>query len=696
MTFLVDVFLPLALGICAAAVAFFGFRRTGQRAKATTQESLSPALQQAEKNDMRNEVNAEIGRLVAVARTMDDPMVVLDKQGRIMHINESAARLMNSPPDVLRGRPFQPKVMTRRILGTLSKDMSVMAEEALETATGVVWIEWYEQPLSLAKGSPPTEQLRVGRDITQRHALESQITEARARAEAANEAKSRFLATVSHEIRTPLSGVLGMADLLIDTGLTPEQRTYANAIGTSGKALLSLIDDILDFSKIEAGHLDLSQAPYDLEQLMESTVELLAPRAQDKGIEIASLVVPGTPCRLLGDAARLRQVLLNLAGNAVKFTDRGGVGIRAEKTGAEWLTLTVTDTGVGIIPEARARIFDDFVQADDSAARRHAGTGLGLAISKRLVERMGGTIAVDSELGKGSVFTIKLPLSLSGEAESRRMDLRAQRMLLCGPSAFEIPFTCQRLQGAGAEVLRAETVQTARLTLQQAGAFDAVFIDAAMGAENSQELIALAKAHGAKRLLVLVSPFERRDLGAPEHLGFDAFLVKPVRQASLSAYIAPHRAQTREPQPSQADTRTQSIAPLRILLAEDEDVNALMATTLLMRQGHEVIRAHDGMQAVGAYLRGQEGKETPFDLILMDMRMPTMDGMAATRKIRAHEHEKGLHHIPIFALTANAFADDRKACLAAGMDGFLTKPLDRDRLFETLDHVARQKEVKAS
>jgi PAS domain S-box-containing protein len=631
----------------------------------------------------------EDARLEALHDVRGDCVLITKADGSIVEANSAFASFAGVPTAALIGRPVPLRVVSReekRIEAT----GCLWVEEALETPRGIRWMEWCETPLKMG-AKERSDTLRVGRDITARRSTETDLHEARARAEAANEAKSRFLATVTHEIRTPLSGVLGMSDLLLDTSLTPEQRTYVAAIQTSGKALLGLIDEILDFSKIEAGHLDVNSGAFELTALVESVVELLAPRAQDKGLEIASVVMPGTPTRLLGDAARLRQVLLNLAGNALKFTEKGGVGIRAQAMPDQRLVIAITDTGIGMSEEAAARIFQEFVQVDESASRRHSGTGLGLAISKKLIERMGGTITVESEVGKGSVFAVDIPLTLSGESESPMPQQQGRRILLCGTTPFELPFIAARLTAVGAIVMRAESVESARLALAQSP-WDTVIADGALGTTALQLVAEMARSRGARRLIVLTSPFERRDLGTPASAGFDAYLVKPVRQASLFAQLMPESAPLAMPETvlRAASTTALSLdAPaqenaaekqIHVLLAEDDSVNALLAKTLLAKQGAKVTHVDNGHDAIKALEASMRLEAPLIHLVLMDMRMPGLDGLETTRQLRALEEKQGAVHTPVFALTANAFAEDREACMQAGMDGFLTKPLDRDRL----------------
>lgn len=629
----------------------------------------------------------------SLVEAQGDVIVRRAQDGRIIYCNDAFARLAGRSREELVGSSWQPVV--REVSDVrLSTTGARIFDEAIEFRSGIVWISWIE---TLAIGDSGAERQRVGRDVTSRVAAEHDLLDARHRAEAASEAKSRFLATVSHEVRTPLNGILGMADLLADTRLDPEQATYVRAVKTSGEVLLSLIDDILDFSKIEAGKIALVQEPFDLRSLVENVVELLAPRAQGKGIEIASFVAPDLPPLVMGDRDRLRQVLMNLAGNAVKFTDQGGVGVSIEVRGDGLIAFSVADTGPGIPKSRQDAVFREFEQVDDTASRRHGGTGLGLAICRHIVERMGGTITVESEEGRGATFHFAIALATVG-GDSRpalppptQVDLSGKRVLVIAHSPFEAPFIARRLAAAGAraEIRGSEEAASEAMTT---GGYDVVLTDCALGEEAARRLAALARRSGVRRSLVLLSPFERREFGPPAAAGFDGYLVKPVRALSLMQQIA-HEA---VPPPLQQPHSTQAQAlpqtgerrprRRRVLLAEDNEINALLALKLLEGAGAETLWVRDGVKAVAAMRRVLAGHEEPFDLVLMDARMPEMDGLEAVRRIRAAE---AIHphpvHVRIVMLTANAFAEDRAAAMAAGADGFLAKPFERQKIQELVE-----------
>ena len=510
------------------------------------------------------------------------------------------------------------------------------------------------------------------------------------RAEAASEAKSRFLATVSHEFRTPLNGIVGMTDMLAETHVTAEQASYLETIRASATALSSLINEILDFSRIEAGKVELVAEPFDLPALVEGVVELLAPRAQDKGLEIASTVAPDLPRIVIGDAGRLRQVLLNLGGNAVKFTRDGGVGLRVEAGRPGLIRFTVADTGPGVPYARRQAIFQDFEQADGSSSRQHEGTGLGLAISRRLIGLMGGELRLENSGAEGSVFAFEVALA-PGEVEISRVassDLTGRRALIVAANPFGADFLGERLAVFGADVRRANGAAEGLKILDEERnpPLDMVIVDCALGESATQELAAAARRAGVAQSLVLFSPFERRAFGDAVTKDFDGWLVKPVRLESLRARLdrKPTVVATRQAD-AQLFPGEQKLAGRRFLLAEDNDVNALLVIRRLTRLGADVVRAHDGLEAVRLAESSIGGDDPPFDAILMDVRMPELDGLAAVGRIREVEARHSGKRNFVIALTANAFDDDRRAATEAGMDAFLTKPVDFDVLIATVE-----------
>jgi PAS domain S-box-containing protein len=626
-----------------------------------------------------------------------DVIVRHDGAHRITYANDAFCALAGRGREHVIGADFALPVIEQGA-AALSPDGTRIHDQKIAAADGARWIAWREV---VVRSGEKTEVQSVGRDMTDRVAAEHALADARDQAEAANRAKSRFLAVISHEIRTPLNGILGMAGLLADTPLTQEQATYAKAVKSSGDTLLSLIEEILDFSKIEAGRLDLEPRVFDLPALIEETIELVAPRAQGKQLEIASYVEDGLPRHVVGDAARLRQVLLNLAGNAIKFTERGGIALIVEPGLApDEIRFLVRDSGIGIAPQEQARIFLEFEQADSGAARRFQGTGLGLAISKRIIERMGGRIGVDSTPGAGSTFHVAVPLSRSsaeGEAAFTPPDLAGMDVLIAAPTATEAALVARRLGRWGARtcVVPDEQVAMALIPEREWGA---ILVDRALGAQACERL---ARAGNTiARRIVLVTPGERHELAALKDAGFTGYLVKPVRAVSLAARLGGEhdgfdRATGDVAEHEPADTRTEpATRGLAILVAEDNEINALLARALLERLGHRPIVAGSGDAAVAAWLAAQAA-DAPYDLVLMDVHMPGSDGIEAARRIRAAESERGARRTPIIALTANALDEEREACRAAGMDGFLTKPLDRERLASALASVPARASMAA-
>ncbi len=514
--------------------------------------------------------------------------------------------------------------------------------------------------------------------------------EARQKAEAASEAKSRFLATVSHEVRTPLNGILGIAELLAGTPLDREQMAYVEAVKSSGQALATLIDEILDFSRIEAGKLELADEIFDLAALIEGIVELLAPRAQDKGLEIATLLAPDLPTSVRGDPIRLRQVLTNLAGNAIKFTARGGVGLVVEPTPDGRIRFAVNDTGPGVRPDRREAIFEEFEQADGTTTRQHGGTGLGLAISRRIVDLMGGALTLADREGGGSIFGFEVVLPAATPVRRQAWpDLEGHRILVAAASPFQAPFLASHLAAAGASVKLIGRPDHALAEIKGSDVPTMLFVDCALGEAAAERLADAARAAGVKRSFLLFSPFERRAFGQKLVSGYEGWLVKPVRSTSLALRLTgspPVHLTRRSP-----DTATRSLkagtsatshasrAP-RVLLAEDNEINTLVAMNFLGRLGAQVVHASDGQSALSLALAALVGDIPAFDVILMDVSMPVIDGIEATRQLRQAEALGDHPATRIVALTAHAFREDHDRCLRAGMDAVVTKPLEFARL----------------
>ena len=659
--------------IACAVIALLLMRRRDYAAKRRVLESLIEELE-----DKNWELREAEERVRSLIESQGDVIVRRDASGHVTYANEAFFALTGQARTDLLGKPLALRVREQGPVTVLA-DGTRMHDQKIATAEGARWIAWREVVVRSEAGA---EVQGVGRDVTDRVDAEQALSAARDQAESASRAKSRFLATVSHEIRTPLNGMLGMADLLLDTPLTPEQVTYVKAAKRSGETLLSLIEEILDFSKIEAGRLDLDVKPFALAPLIEQVIELLAPRAQAKGIEIACFVDEKLPARVMGDAMRLRQVLLNLAGNAIKFTEHGGVSVIVERGDAHDLRVVVRDTGIGLKQEDVARIFLEFEQADGSSTRKFGGTGLGLAITKRIVERMAGRIEVASTPGAGAAFTVTLPLEAAGdpsEAEFAAPDLTGQAVLIVAAAQIEAKLLARRLgQWGAATHIAADPREAAALLSTRR--WQALLVDFPLASSMLQQG---TPPLAVPRRIVLIKPTERHELAALKDAGFTGYLVKPVRAASLAARLRPADVFEDAAAPAERAVVAASGKGLSVLVAEDNDINALLARALLARLGHRPEVVENGAAAVDAWQRARVAG-MPYDLVLMDIQMPGMDGLEATRRIRTAEAGEAVP-TRILALSANAQAEDRDAALAAGMQGLLTKPLDRERLQEALD-----------
>ena len=645
-------------------------------------------------------------QLGAVSRTAPDAIIAIRADGTIRSWNPAAERIFGlAEADALdRALADLVEPVSRDTLGTALADiMAGTGPDRTRTlelqgrrADGQV------MPIELSCSGWSAGGLAyatvIARDISDRKLVEDALIRARESALETSRLKSEFLATMSHEIRTPMNGVIGMTALLLDTHLTAEQREYAVTVRRSGESLLAIINDILDFSKIEAGKLTLEPMPFALRNTVAELLKTASPLAHAKELELTYDVSPEIPDGVEADAGRIGQVLLNLVGNAIKFTERGEVAVLVTPGGASGdgvlLNFAVRDTGVGISAEQQERIFDAFAQADGSNTRRYGGTGLGLAISRRLVELLGGQIWVESQVGQGSTFHFAVhirPAALPAPAlPAVSMDrLRDLRVLVVDDHATNRRLLAAFLSGWGASPTVVESGEAALATLAgpDGARFRLVLLDGAMpgmdGFEVAERMRALPGL-GPLTIMLLTSDAQGMQLSRCRELGVARHLLKPISPSELLGAILLALGQ----EPEQA-SRTRVMDPprqgrrrLRILVAEDNVVNQLLMRRLIEKIGDEVLVAGDGREAV-AMLAGQA-----FDLVFMDVQMPEMDGIEATAEIRQREAIAGAARLPIIALTASAMKGDRERCLDAGMDGYLTKPLNIREVTALLDRLA--------
>ncbi len=656
--------------------------------------------------DMQWELKENEARYRDLLDSQQDVILRRDAEGRLLFVNQAFCRVFGIEAANVLGRNFRPRKLDGADAAAefpAGPERRRHYVQRVETSAGPRWFAWddYQVP---GDGTNALEIQTVGRDITEQREAEAELQEARDQAEAANRAKSRFLAVMSHEIRTPMNGIMGMTNLILDTELAPDQSTYARAIKQSSKTLLSLIDEILDFSKIEAGRIDLDAQPFAIDEVVQGVVELLAPRAHDKGLEIGWHIDLDLPRRLVGDEGRVRQILTNLVGNAVKFTETGGISvsvggreIEGGATGGRLrLEIDVADTGIGLNGDAQDKVFREFVQADTTRARKFSGTGLGLAISRRLAKAMSGDITVASVPGAGSTFTVAIDVGVAPEPYTLKADWLAagpsQRILILAGRPLEARQIARTLESAGHEV---EVVspgdEASRRPWDGSKTYDTLIADASVAPET----IAVWRQTGpsghapAAQGIVLIDTSQREALRAFRRAGFERYLVRPVRPSSLLSQIRPRRSPGAVmAEASHSETTAPGQRPsrqARVLLAEDNDINALLATKMVESTGARVIRVENGREAVDAILRQPDA--LMFDLVLMDVHMPEMDGLSASEAIKSlpRWEESGRPVPPIVALTANAFAEDRQKCLAAGMDDYLAKPFERSEIDEMIE-----------
>ena len=654
---------------------------------------------------------SEANRLVL--ESASEGIFGVDTEGRITFVNPAACRMLGYEEGELLGKQSHALIHHHRADGSdypveqCPMYAAYTRGESSRVDTELLWrkdgsgvpVEYGATPM--VKDGGLVGAVITFSDITERRRAEAELREAMQKVEAATKAKSAFLANMSHEIRTPMNGVIGMTDLALDTELTAEQRDYLTTVKSSADALLSIINDILDFSKIEAGKLELDPADFALRDAVADLLSPLALRAAAKGVELAYEVGPDVPDALFGDVFRLRQVLVNLVGNAIKFTERGEVvaTVRLESRDDDGVTLgfQVRDTGIGIEPEVAKRLFRAFEQAEASTTRRFGGTGLGLAISKQIVELMGGRIGLESEPGVGSTFAFSVRLGIgeagpASGAEDAAAALRGKAALIVDDNETNLRILASTLKGWGLRTIEADSGDAAVRALEREAregrAVACVVTDLHMPEMDGFDLVGAIRARpafGDLPALLLSSSTSSEHKARCESLGIAARMLKPVKQSVLLDNLMRVVGGGDAAGAADAAGGAGGAAPshesraLDVLLAEDNPVNQKFAVRVLEREGHRVVVASNGREAVDRTASGS------FDVVLMDVQMPEMDGLDATRAIR--EREAGAGRLPIIAMTANAMAGDREMCLEAGMDGYVPKPVKRGVLFAEIDRV---------
>lgn len=638
-------------------------------------------------------------------------IVITTHQGTITHANQEFLRIFGYKLKEVIGRnidrlvagekAFRAKLITNNVV----KGKNIALETVRKRKDGT--------PVSVSVIASPisTEKKQLGvfgiyRDITKRKRAEEKLQSALKQAEVANKAKSEFLANMSHEIRTPMNAVIGMTGLLLDTDLNEEQQKYAETIRSGGESLLSVINDILDFSKIEAGHFELETMNFNLWTLLEDFASMMAVQAHEKGLEFICAPEPEVPAYLKGDPGRLRQILVNLTANAVKFTEKGEVAVRvsveSENEKEARLRFSVRDTGMGIPEDKQKMIFDTFTQVDGSITRKAGGTGLGLSISKHLAEKMGGQMGVKSTKNKGSEFWFTAHFKKQPRQKHKLeppANIRGAHILIVDDNETNRQVLRGQLESWGVRVSEAPDGPAALKKLyksyREGDLFQLVIVDMQMPDMDGESLGCAIKADQKIkdiRLVMMTSMGQRGDAKRMEEIGFSAYLTKPVRQSDLFDCLATvlkneDKKKASKPIITRHNIRDMQRNKVRVLLAEDNIVNQQVATAILKKMGMRVEAVANGAEVMEAL------RDIPFDLVLMDVQMPEMDGIEATREIRSAESKVPNHDIPIIAMTAHALEGDRERCLEAGMNDYVSKPVSLQNLAQILEKWLPQKKT---
>lgn len=666
-----------------------------------------------------------------IIETLGEGLYVQDAKGLCVYMNSEAEKLLGWSREEMLGRPVHDTIHTQTpdghdlpahdcpIMNDVKKfGKAQMDNQVFVRKDGSVFPVTLSSRALLDANGHILNTVVAFQDISERKASESSVIQAKDSAERANRVKSDFLANMSHEIRTPMNGIIGMADLALDTDLTPEQREYINIVKTSADALLDIINDILDFSKIESGKMDMEAIYFSLEQMLRDTVKSMAARAHQKKLELLLHVTPDVPDKIIGDPGRLRQVLINLIGNAIKFTESGEIEVHVKKVdgalmGNAKLEFSVRDTGIGIPEDKFQTIFESFSQADTSITRKYGGTGLGLSISNKIIDMMGGQLSLQSKVGVGSTFyfTIDVPV-ISNESLVQYQEpapVKGMAVLVVDDNTTNQKILQEMLQNWGMLPTIASCGKDALTALEKAAdagqPYQLVILDVQMPEMSGFELVEHMRNAPEQKpatVMMLTSAGNRGDAARCRELGISGYLMKPVSQSDLFDAImtALKDALLKEPPHSGANQNDvqlitrhslrESKRKLNILLAEDNLVNQTLAMRILEKLGHQVTIANNGVEAV------QHWENTPFDTILMDIDMPVMGGYEATKVIREKEQNSG-KHIAIIAMTAHAMQGAREECVSQGMDGYVSKPIDTKALWRELDKVSQnQKYNEAS